>query len=207
MIHRRSLIVLLFISIAFLVFFGHMYTVWLQSDASISEFPQPHVFLPSSSGQQNVSEYFNLYGSSVGLTEYSNITFKVPFDVSNNSTITTVFNVQILRETGPGSQVVMFNLTYQGNYTLNSTTIDLSPGNYLLMSSLSILVNSGNNTTAAEASLYIASTLGGTAFVNLDLNSYPYLIAVPTYFFITSTVVLMIVTYFFFGNDYDVRRE
>lgn len=207
MMHRRSLMVLLLISIAFLVFFGHMYTLLLKSDASVSEFPQPQVLIPSSSGKHYVSEYFNLYGSGAVLAEYSNFTFKVPFDISNNSKIRTVFNVQILREAGPGSPVVIFNLTYQGKYTMNTTTLDLSPGNYLLRSSLSILVNSENNTTAAEASVYIATTLNGTAFVNLDLSSYPYLIAVPMYFFIASTIALTIATYIFFGNDYDIRRE
>lgn len=207
MIHRRTFVMLVLISLAFLAFFGHTYIMWIHSNASISESPQPQIFVLSQGLQQNVSENFNFYGSSLMLTEYSNVTFKIPSYLANNLTITTSLNVKILRESKSDSPIVVFNRTYDGTNTLNSTTVRLKPGNYLLMSSLSILLNSVNYSTVNDASIYIYSTLKSTAFVNADLNSYPYLIAIPTYLFIIITFVLFIATYIFFSNDYDIRHR
>ncbi|MCL4329474.1 MAG: hypothetical protein M1533_00540 [Candidatus Thermoplasmatota archaeon] len=205
--HRRPLVVALLISIAFLLFFSHLYITWEISQNTFTEFPGPRISGLFPASNVNQSENFNLYGSSIELTAFANITYNASIPANSNTTVVPILSIEILRVSYNNIAVPIERVTYRGTNMLNSTTVNIGPGNYVLNSSFQIHVYGNNKSAIRETCVNVASSLKGMAFVNANFNSYPYIIAIPTYVFLSLSIAFFGLLLFYFRNDYDIRND
>ena len=111
--HRRPLVVALLISIAFLLFFSHLYITWEISQNTFTEFPGPRISGLFPASNVNQSENFNLYGSSIELTAFANITYNASIPANSNTTVVPILSIEILRVSYNNIAVPIERVTFQ----------------------------------------------------------------------------------------------
>jgi hypothetical protein len=205
-IHRKPLIAVFLISIILLAFFCNQYMLFERSNAPIIEYPNLYV-TTSKSGVTNNTQNFNLYGSSMLLSEYSNVSYNIPSFLSKNVSLKVYLSIIIYRMFQHKSPLIVLNLTYAGNNTFNTTKFDIGTGNYGITSTLIFQLNCKNKTIADEVTNYVSSSLKVSSFVNVNENTYPYLLIIPIYVSLVSTIILFLVTMALLKNAYDIRRK
>ncbi len=132
--NRRPVITVFLVSLAFLLFFSHQYVAFDSSQTSFTEFPQPSVCCALPLIPPNQSEHFNLYGSTISITAFDNLTFNSSIASKNNIEVIPTLSISLIKVSNNGKPIYIKNLTYNGLEMFNSSEIQVSPGNYIVNS-------------------------------------------------------------------------
>lgn len=204
--NRKPVITILLISIAFLLFFSHQYLAFDNSQTSFTEIPEPSICCALPLIPPNQSEHFNLYGSTISITAFANLTFNSSITKGTDIKVIPTLSISLMRVSKNGIPRYIKNLTYNKLEMFNSTKIHVSPGNYIINSSFSIYVFGTNRSELLNISQSISNSLKGSVLVNIDTNFLPYVISIPTYFFGVLTVIFLVLTITFRRRGYDIRH-
>ena len=203
---RKPMVMIFLIILAFMLFFSHQYTTFDSSQNSFTEFPVPVILSQINGSSLTQSESFNLYGSTLYLTEFANITFNDSITAGENIKVSPVLSITLLKVTHDSVPLIIKHITFVGKRIFNTTILNVSPGNYILNSSFTIYLTGVNKLAISHARFNIMQSLKGTILVNANLNSFPVVFAIPTYFFASLTIAFFILVVFSFKHDYDIRK-